>query len=249
MKKLILILIFLLLAMPTAVKADDVGVVADPVYGTPEPYNFTLTIVGENQILAEWDADPAGDENFELRRSVETYPTTQSEGEQVYLGSEKEFLDTGADIGLEIDKYTYYYSLWGYEGTWSEDYTSADTGGTMTNMILLGILVFLGFGLAIGGYALHRSSLAFASAGVWFITAVWGYIDAASEWGISMGIFWIAIAMFFTTAIESVTLSRGTEKAEDELEYQEAKKEAIDESMADMDEDISFRRQKRRENR
>jgi hypothetical protein len=238
----VLLIVGIAVLPSSPVASDNVGVTADPVYGTLAPYTFTLTVVNDNKILAEWTPYVDSDDNFELRRSVTEHPTTRSEGEQAYVGSDTSYTDTGGEIGLECDKYVYYYSLWAQEGVeWSSDYATADTGGGMTNTILLGILVFLALCLTIGGYALHRSSLAFAGTGVWLIAAVWGYLDAGGAWGISMGIFWMSLAMMFTTAIEAVTLSRGAEKAEDEME----RKEAIDEMMEEMDADIDGRRKKR----
>ena len=242
MKKLFLALLFTILVLPSiTVQADDVGVTAEPSFGLQPPSNFTLTIVEENQILAEWTA---GDlcVNYELRRSVETHPTDHTEGEQVYYGSNLSFLDTGLDIGLEIDKYTYYYTLWGRDSgdNWST-YVTADTGGSMTTAILLGVFAFLALGLTIGGYALHRGSLAFAGAGVWGILMVFSLTQSGD---IYTGTFWISMGLMLASAVEAVLLNKGAEQAEDEIEHTLA----IDEAFKEMD-DVNVARKTRRQTR
>lgn len=92
-------------------------------------------------------------------------------------------------------------------------------------------LLFLSLVLTFLAYHFHRGSLAMAGVLAWFITGAWAYVESSGEWGINMGLFFVCIGMFLTTAMEAVFLSRGAEQAQDEIEYTEA----IDEAYKDMD--------------
>lgn len=112
----------------------------------------------------------------------------------------------------------------------------------MSDIVMLGILVFLGSVLTISGYALHRGSLAFAAATVWGILMAFSAGTTTWTWDIYQAFFWLGIGMLISSAVEGVTLSRGREEAEDEIEYGER----IDEAMKDMDENIAVKRTRRR---
>ena len=113
---------------------------------------------------------------------------------------------------------------------------------TLEEVVLFGIITFTGLCLTIGGYALHRGSLAFAGATAWLILGGFAIVESEGSWGIYMGLFWLCIGMLITSVVEGVLLNRGREVAEDEIEYGER----IDEAMKDMDENIAIRRAKRR---
>lgn len=176
-------------------------------------------------------------------RGTGSYPASLTDGTVVYTGTDL----TVTDVNYNPDTTTYYYSAWGYSGVYySTDYATVSIGGGMTSAIILAILIFLGLCLTIGGYALHRGSLAFASMAAWGITAGYCYILATSDWDTYMLLFWVCIAMIITAGIEGAMLSRGREKAQEVKEYHEALEEyKPDDVIKSMDDRIEARRKRR----
>ena len=93
---------------------------------------------------------------------------------------------------------------------------------TTAQALFIGFVGLLSLGLTIGGYAVRRGSLAFAGVAAWAVLAiicfnlkgyVWGTFDEV------LGIGWLSIGMVITTAVEAAfIMSRGEEKALDELD-------------------------------
>jgi hypothetical protein len=96
----------------------------------PEPpSSFTLTAVSDNQVDITWVKDPTAT-NTEIRREINEYPTSRTDGVQVYYGAGESVSDTADEVGLELDKSTYYYRAWSENVIgWSLDYAQDYIGG------------------------------------------------------------------------------------------------------------------------
>lgn len=129
------------------------------------PTNLSLTAVNDNQVDITW-AIGAGASLTEIRRAIGDYPTDRTEGTQVYSGALEEYSDTANDVGLELDKYVYYYRAWCQNalGTWSAEYDEGEIGGA--NMAILAIFGFAGI-LSFLSFRSTFPLLKFAAAIAW----------------------------------------------------------------------------------
>jgi hypothetical protein len=98
---------------------------AGTVYGTEQdfltkpavPASFTATTIGDHQIDLAWTmGDGAG--RIMIRVRTDTYPTSYTDGTQVYFGSDTSFSCTSLDSGT-----TYYYAAWS-EKTGSQQWSN-----------------------------------------------------------------------------------------------------------------------------
>ena len=93
-----------------------------------EPTGFTATTASSSQIDLSWTKG-AGAERTMVRRQEGSYPTSTSEGEQVYLGTGTNTSDTGL-----MPNTTYFYSAWSdIQGSQQQSDSYAMTNATTTS--------------------------------------------------------------------------------------------------------------------
>jgi hypothetical protein len=82
-------------------------------------------------------------------------------------------------------------------------------------MLLMAIIAVISLTLTIGGYALHRGSLAFSGATAWLILGAIAMAESGGEWNIYMGLFWLCLGMVIVCCVEGAMLNKGEEEEED----------------------------------
>lgn len=104
---------FTTLAGPTPTASPSPTPAASP------PTGF-IVVRGTGQAMLSWTKG-SGSSHTLIRRSTSSYPTSTSEGVQVYFGTAIGFTDTGL-----TDSTGYYYTAWGYaDGVYSSTYATA----------------------------------------------------------------------------------------------------------------------------
>lgn len=145
------------------------------------PTGLILTQVADYQVDASWTAG-VGNANFMLRRKLGEYPADRTDGVSVYEGAGTSVSDTASDVGLELDKYTYYYRVWAQSGLgiWSDPAEENIGGGTML------LIAFLGFGLVLTLLELkfHFLPIALAASASWLVP---GFLLLTSPTTIGIG--------------------------------------------------------------
>jgi len=163
------------------------------------PINFTATIDGNNVDL-EWEFDGDGD-TVVIIRGTSDYPTTIDDGVEVYNSTGTSYTDEG----IVDETTTFYYSAWGYdtgETAYSTTYTTADTGGEMSAVMLLGILVLLALAPTIASLITKQEMLAIVSAMGWFLLGAYGLGNTEATWDTyyTLGFFSIFMGIFMMLA-------------------------------------------------
>lgn len=145
------------------------------------PTNLILTQVADYQVDASWTLG-ADNVAYMLRRKLGSAPASRVDGNLVYTGADTDFSDTADSIGLELDKYTYYYSVWGQNaaGGWSIGYAEANIGGANLIYLFLGLIAA---GLTVGMFATKQMVLGFGSAMFWAVLGAYAYTESATAWG------------------------------------------------------------------
>ena len=186
MKRLVLIILLLItLLLPVVpVSADTSAEVTVTAVGfiVAAPGGFTLTYISDYEVGISW-IKPVGADNTMIRASYGGIPESMTDGYLVYYGDLEYTSDTGVNFFENIGEV--YYRAWSQNetGLWETTGVSNSIEGVA---VLLGILVFLSLVLTIGGYALHRGSLAFASMAAWMVVLVYSYGEADGVWGVYM---------------------------------------------------------------
>lgn len=218
---------------------DTVQVVAVPNVGAGIT-SFTATVISDTQVDLEWTYDVDVDEVM-VRAQYSEMPMSRTEGYLVYQGSGLSASDTS--MNFDETGAILYYRIWAHhsDGYWLDsEVNTAETEGF--SMLFLALIVAC-LGLTIGGYTLHRGSLAFIGMAFWLITGVYALIEASGDWTSLYGaITWVCVAGVFATAIEGALLNRGAEQVEDKLDYQDE----WDRHFEDIEERIQERRARRR---
>ena len=75
------------------------------------PDNFSLTVTPSRTVRITWTKDPYADTTL-IRRKVDSYPTSISDGTLVYNSTGSSYVDGGVTPGN-----TYYYRAWSYNAT------------------------------------------------------------------------------------------------------------------------------------
>lgn len=229
-----------LIFAPSVVLADTSADVVVTAVGfiVEAPGGFTVYYISDYEVGLSW-TKPEGADNTMIRAAYGRMPEDREDGYLVYYGDLEYTSDTA--VALDDIAVPVYYRAWSQNegGVWENEGSTGFIEGWGMLMIAF---VLLCLGLTIGGYTLHRGSLAFAGMAAWMAMGAYCYITADGEWGIYMGLFWVCIAMIFTSGLEGALLSRGTEQAEDEIDRRNAMEQALDE----MDENIESRRSRRR---
>lgn len=124
------------------------------------PSDLVITQLGGDEVQLNWTAG-AYNNNFMVRMQTDSYPTSITDGQLVYYGSN----NSTVDDGLSLDITTYYYRVWGENsGIYSDCYAENTIGGEY--------MLFLTYGLI----CLGLSGLAF------WRRWTWVYMLAAIAW-------------------------------------------------------------------
>lgn len=105
------------------------------------PLDFMLEKQYATQVVITWTTNPEGDSTM-VRRKVGDYPSSRTDGTEVYNGA----LETCTDTDLQLDEETYYYRAWTYDSAgvlWSTDYAEDNIGGRQ--MLFIGLIGLAGF--------------------------------------------------------------------------------------------------------
>lgn len=147
------------------------------------PTDLTLTPANDNQVNITWVMG-SGTTKTLVRRKINSYPVDETDGEQVYYDTGTSYSDTANNVGLELDKFSYYYRAWGWNaaGGYSVTYAEGNIGGE--TMILLALFVLGGI---LGFLSLRNRSflLAIGAGGAWMGLAV--YVEANPPLNLSRG--------------------------------------------------------------
>lgn len=218
LKKIIVILLVILLLPANQILADSqdsVTVVAQPYVGMGIT-GFTVTVVSDTHVDLDWTYGPEIT-NVLIRAKYGDYPIDRNDGYFVYEGSGTDTEDTSMDFDQAFTPL--YYRIWAEDdGYWFD--SEVNTGEAEGVSMYLFALIFLSLALTIGGYTLHRGSLAFAGMAAWITTAAFCFIEADGTEAVYWAIAWVSIAMMITSGIEGALLSRSGEKIEDDIEYE-----------------------------
>jgi hypothetical protein len=80
-----------------------------------------------------------------------------------------------------------------------------------SDLWFLWVVMILGLGLMISGYAMKRSTLVLTSMGVWFVTCAFCYMQTGLTYD---ALFWIALGLTITSGIEGALLRRPDEEGD-----------------------------------
>jgi hypothetical protein len=203
------------------------------------PGGLTITYISDYEVGISW-IKGEGAVNTMIRAKYGGVPTSTTDGYLVYYGDEENCSDTTMNFDEYVGKI--YYSAWSENenGVFTQEYTSGEVEGISMQLLAF---VLLCLGLTIGGYALKKTFIAMAAVGGWLVLLFYSYIQADGEWNVYMALFWVCLGMLLASIVEVALMrGKGEEEAEEEVEYTKA----IDEAYKEMDEDISFRRSRRR---
>ncbi len=177
-------------------------------FGPLAPTNFTLTMASPSQVDIAWTKG-VGATYTVVRRGTEGYPVSPTEGVEIYEGAGI----TVSDASVDTESFAYYYRAWSWNDYgYSSDYAQGRIGGTMIQMLVLGILAL---GLTIAAYYFKKQVLAFAAAGLWFFYGFYNYQMSASEWDLNYGIFFFSMFMGIASIVEVMFIRQ--RKGEDDL--------------------------------
>jgi len=114
----ILILILTQIMIPfTLASSDNLNLVVKPIQ---PPADFSLTVTPSKTVSITWTKDSYADTTL-IRRKVDAYPTSITDGTLVYNSTGTSYIDGGVTPGN-----TYYYRAWSYNAT--ENVYSQPTG-------------------------------------------------------------------------------------------------------------------------
>lgn len=185
------------------------------------PTAFTLTAINTSTVGVNWTNDPTA-VNTTIRRKINEYPSSRTDGTLVYLGSGASTLDSADDVGLELDKYVYYYRAWSVTslGSWSADYIGDSIGGENMNNLTL-FLVFpgiIGMTLLLAAVVPTRKNLllSLAAALFWLAIGFWWVLGNPFP---GMGLtgdyvdilYYIPFLFFFVVLLEYMTRANRVE--------------------------------------
>ena len=198
------------------------------------PTNLAIT---SNGILT-WVLGDYATDTIIVRGTAE-YPATIADGTTIYNGDALTVTDTNPNPETTV----YYYSAWGFNDvytSYSPTYATIFNGGSMAITIMAGILVLLCLGLTIGGFALCRPSLALSAMGGWFILCVFSYMQTGQIYN---ALFWLSIALTITTGMEgALILRKGQEQVEEDVDYVNDMKKAVEMRDIQIEEQRKLRR-------
>jgi len=125
-------------ASPSPGYSDDYSSVTE--YTRPDdPSSFACAVIDSHEIDLSWTKGTGGDKTM-IRRKIGSYPTSVSDGDEVYLDIGTSYNNTGLVGGVH-----YYYRAWAYDtdsGYYSDSY-SQDDDTTTTPILPTGKLLIL----------------------------------------------------------------------------------------------------------
>jgi hypothetical protein len=213
------ILPFVLLSGVALAATSAEVVVTATGYICEAPGGFTITYISDYELGLSW---VKGEDavNTMVRVKDGSMPTSRTDGNLIYYGDGTNASDTG--VNFEEGTATRYYKAWSQNanGVWEE------SGSTnfMENpyMMLIGLIV-LALGLAVSGYMLKRSFLAYGAAGAWLLLAVYAFTHR----GVSFDIYWALFILSGALTIGSIFVPISFREAAGE-------EEDLDPDMADL---------------
>jgi len=172
------------------------------------PTDFTITQTGTNDITITWATGAYADTTI-IRAKEDGYPTSITDGYEIYDGA----LETVDDSGLNLGTSTYFYRAWSENVSgYSTDYAEENIGGD--NMVFLGILGFA----AIMSFIAFRSAffgLKLMAGMVWF-PLVFLYVQANPPAGVTEGsglhIALMVVSVGFGIMVVLAGLGKGIQK-------------------------------------
>lgn len=216
------------------VSAIDADLIDTDLTDFPDPPTNLTSEIDTNNVILNWTLG-ANATGVKIIRGNVDYPTSLTDGIEVYSGAGT----TYTDEGIVDDTTTYYYSAFSYNDNFTNTaiYAITSIGG---EALFLLILVLLPLALMIAGFALRRGSMAMAAMGAWFILCVYSYMQTGEIYN---AIFWISIALTITSGLEGAMIMRkGEEQAEDAIAYENE----LDIASKNIDDRIAALRAKRR---
>lgn len=113
---------------------------------------------------------------------------------------------------------------------------------TTANAIFAVGIILMGLGLMASGYAFKRPAIAFGSAGVWIILAVFSYGFSITMWDPFYILFWISILLVIVAAMEGMVLRPKKQDTPEDIDESRKNWEQVSQRYADFRAQIELRR-------
>jgi hypothetical protein len=140
------------------------------------PTNLTVTPSGNNTLIFNWTPDPKATATI-LVVGNGGYPTSMTDGTQIYNGSDSTYSYVGGSSEVNTD----YISAWSYDANVSEyslNSASITAGGGV--MFLL-VIAFLALGVLIAGFVFKKSYLLWLAIPFWWLLAYYlSYVQSTN---------------------------------------------------------------------
>jgi hypothetical protein len=217
--------------MPSVVLAANPTVtITVSVWVVGAPSGLVITYISDTEVQLDW-VKGLDAENTMIRAKFGSYPTSRTEGYQVYYGDGITATDTGVNFDEGVADV--YYSLYSQnaDGIWEE----VGTGGFLENPnMFLAVLA----GIAIGFLALSlifkRGFLSFGSAGVWLVAGIYCFSRALEYWDVYFSLGFLFMAFVLACAFAPLAW-RETTPANEATEEPDALVEGLREEMGASD--------------
>jgi len=167
----ILLVIGLLLLPVVMEAANPVVTVTVQAWVVAAPSGFTLTYISDTEIQIDWVNSPAANATM-IRAAYGHPPEDRTDGYEVYYGTNTTYTDDAIDLATPS---IVHYRAWAENagGDWTILYSSADTGGIMSQSFLFIGLLILGLVLFVAAFRWKDLLLSYSAALTWMAIGFW----------------------------------------------------------------------------
>lgn len=163
------------------------------------PTNFVITQYAVNSVNLTWTMG-TGATTTVIRVSTTSYPSSPTDGYEVYNDTGTSANHTGLSLALE----TYYYRAWSNNAVgYSIDYAQGQIGGNTMAFVALALLVI---GMTIGAFSLKNLFIGILASISWLLLGFWGFTTSSATWDLYYGLGFFSLGLAVATFIAALGL-------------------------------------------